>query len=565
MLSTPSRLVRAGLLIVLACGLLAHSASAQSTEDALATLLSARSSAQGGVPSEFAQEGSVDADRYLVGPGDVFSLSIGGAAPTQVQVPVTSDGMLMLPDVGGLEVDGLTLRVARDRILRSIQPLYRNVPVAVALAQPRRFVIHVGGAVDDPGRKTVGPLSRLSDAVAALRPTRTNTTTTLADGTTVNEQSETPSATIAPGFARHLRAVEIRRDGEPSQTFDLMRYRRTGDPDLNPYLRDGDRVYVPAYHTTRDVVFVSGAVPFPGAYPIRADDTAADLVAVAGGSTEGNRIRIAGQPAGTSSEAARVEAGATIFVEADRQLGIVVVDGEVAYPGSYRIVPGVTTARALLEQVGGLLPTALGRGSYIQRNGAQGTNRYDTPTQRAVAAPGDLPFVTRASLADQIATPSLGVPAVTWLGGAGDDIPLFDGDRLFVPRDEGTVLVTGGVARPGYLPVQAGAGASSYLASAGGLRRNVRDVYVLRAGTQELVDAADAGALQSGDLILVTTDDPATQPDLYGLSLQQRTLELQVERDRRESRFRTISTTTAIVGTVASLVTTYLLITRDSN
>ncbi len=470
----------------------------------------------------------------------------------------------MLPDVGGLEVADLTLRVARERILRAIQPLYRNVPVAVALAQPRRFAVHVGGAIDDPGRKTLAPLSRLSDAIAALRPTRTNTITTLADGTTIEEDTETPAATIARDFARHLRAIEIQREGEPTQAFDLMRYRRTGDPDLNPYLRDGDRIYVPAYHITRDVAFVSGAVPFPGAYPIRDDDTAADLVAVAGGSIEGVSIRIAGQ-GDTVSGTTRVEAGTTVFVEADRELGIVVVDGEVAYPGSYRVVPGVTTARGLLEQAGGLLPTALGRGSYIQRNGAEGINRYDTPTQRAVATPGDLPFVTRASLADQIATPSVGVPAVTWLGDGASDIPLFHGDRVFVPRDEGTVLVTGGVARPGYLPVQPGAGATDYVAAAGGLRRNVRDVYVLRAGVQELVDASEAGALQSGDLILVTTDDPATQPELFGLSIQQRTLELQIDSDRRESRFRTISTTTAVLGTLASLVTTYLLITRDSN
>ncbi len=505
---------------------------------------------QSNLPSEFAQEGAVDADRYLVGPGDVFALSIGGAQPTQVQVPVTSDGMLMLPDVGGIEVDGLTLRAARDRILRAIQPLYRNVPVAVALAQPRRFVIHVGGAVADPGRKTVGPLARLSDAVEAMRPTRTNTTTTLADGTTVNEQSETPSATIAPGFAPHLRAVEIRRDGAPALTFDLMRYRRTGDPDLNPYLRDGDRVYVPAYHTTRDVAFVSGAVPFPGPYPVRSDDTAEDLIAAAGGTSSNGSVRVIGSSqSGRTGSDVRVEPGATVFVESNRALGIVVVDGEVAYPGSYRIVPGVTTARTLIEEAGGLLPTALGRGSYIQRNGGAGVNRYDTPIQRAVATPGDLPFVTRASLANQIATPSIGIPAVTWLGDGGADIPLFDGDRLFIPRDEGTVLVTGGVARPGYLPVQAGAGPSDYLASAGGLRRNVRDVYVLRAGTQELVDASEAGTLQSGDLILVTTDDPATQADLFGLSLQQRSQELSEIRDRREARFRTISTATAIVGT----------------
>ena len=177
-----------------------------------------------------------------------------------------------------------------------------------------------------------------------MRPTRTNTTTTLADGTTVNEQSETPSATIARGFAPHLRAVEIRREGEPAQTFDLMRYRRTGDPNLNPYLRDGDRVYVPAYHTTRDVAFVSGAVPFPGPYPIRPNDTAADLIAAAGGTPSDGSVRVV-SASGESRMGAgeRVTSGTTVFVESDRQLGIVVVEGEVAYPGSYRIVPGETT------------------------------------------------------------------------------------------------------------------------------------------------------------------------------------------------------------------------------
>jgi protein involved in polysaccharide export with SLBB domain len=545
------------------CLLAPPSVAQRGAQDALSTLLSSGTMTSA-LPSEFAQEGALDPDRYVVGPGDVFAVSIGGAAPLQVQVPVTADGLLVLPDVGAVDVAGLTLRQARRRVVDALQPLYRNVSVAAALAQPRRFVVHVGGAVDEPGRRVVGPVARLSDAIAAplpaaasaqppsLQPINPLAAPTVPAALTGAQ----PDATALDGrFAPNLRAVKLHRAGEAPRSYDLTRYRRTGNPDLNPYLRDGDRIVVPAYHTTRDVAFVSGDVPFPGAYPSRPDDTAADLVAVAGGTHAGS-VRVSGA-GGASGSGQPVPAGATVYVEAERGVGVVDVEGEVAFPGAYRIVPGQTTARELLEQAGGVLGTALTSSVYIRRD------RQDeqTAAQRALSAPGGLSFVARSSLAGQAAVADVSVPAVTWLGGASD-VPLYDGDVLVVPRDEQTVQVLGGVARPGYLPFVAGASAAAYLERAGGLRRDVRDVLVLRSGTRELVDAGEVEALASGDLILAVTEDPSAQPELYALSLQQRSFELQERNARREARFRTISTATSVVGAVATLVTTYLII-RD--
>jgi protein involved in polysaccharide export with SLBB domain len=567
-----SRLFRAGFCVALACSLLAPHARAQSSGDALSAVLSARSGVQPGLASEFAQEGVIDADRYLVGPGDVFVLSIGGAQPVQLQLPVTADGQIVLPDVGAVEISGQTLRAARARIQQALQPLYRNVPVAAALAQPRRFAVHVSGAAELPGRRVVTPLARLSDAVQVAEPAERPLAppSALSGEADIDllQPAEVREETVAPRFQPNLRAVVIRRADGSAQSYDLARYLRTGDLDYNPYLQDGDRIFVPTYHTTRDVAFVSGDVALPDAYPVRADDTASDVIALAGGLPSGASVRVL-QASGEVSTSldVLVDAGATIYVERDRRAGIVEVEGEVAYPGSYRIVSGQTTARQALDQAGGLLPTALVRGAYIERagvaNAPAGTARTGrSAAQRSIATPGDLPFVTRASFVEQLEAPTLGLPGVTWIEGDAR-VPLYDGDRIVIPRDDETILVTGGVARPGYFPMQSGASASAYIAAAGGLRRSVRDVLVLRSGTDELVEADQAGVLRSGDVVLVVTDEPATQSDLYRLALQERTLEMQAERDRREARFRTITTVTAVVGTVASIVTTYLLITTD--
>ena len=118
--------------------------------------------------------------------------------------------------------------------------------------------------------------------------------------------------------------------------------------------------------------------------------------------------------------------------------------------------------------------------------------------------------------------------------------------------------------------MRAGATAETYLADAGGLRREARDVFVIDVATQTLAPAAGR-VLTSGDVLLVTTDDPATRPELYGFSLQERSIALQSEtlalqdrQERRAVRFQTLSLGLTTVSTAVALVTTYLLI-RNGN
>ncbi|MDX1531715.1 MAG: polysaccharide biosynthesis/export family protein, partial [Rhodothermales bacterium] len=111
-------------------------------------------------------EGALDPTEYVVGPGDVFNVSIGGGVPVQLAATVTADGALVLPEVGSFTVAGLTLAETRERVQERLRRNFRNVETEVALAQPRQFYVHVSGTVDRPGRHVTVPVARVEDAVA---------------------------------------------------------------------------------------------------------------------------------------------------------------------------------------------------------------------------------------------------------------------------------------------------------------------------------------------------------------------------------------------------------------
>ena len=112
-----------------------------------------------------ATEGALDAETYMVGPGDQFSISIGGSTPVQMVMPVTAEGNLLLLDVGSIAVAGQSLAQVRQQAMDILKSQYENVPLDVSLIQPRQFYVHLAGALPEPGRYLMLPLARLDDAI----------------------------------------------------------------------------------------------------------------------------------------------------------------------------------------------------------------------------------------------------------------------------------------------------------------------------------------------------------------------------------------------------------------
>ncbi len=537
--------------------------------------------AAGSVPLE----GAVDPAEYVVGPGDVFSISVGGALATQTAAAVSADGALIVPEIGSFEVAGLTLAEARARVAAGLRRIYRNVETEVALAQPRQFYVHVSGAVEAPGRRVAIPVARVEDALAEAMGGESPVQAFR------RRRAENPRASLPA-----LRNVEVRRRGTAPFSVDLLRYYTTGDLSENPYLRDGDALYVPTFNVEGGALTVGLPRRPDEVVDYRPGDRLTDVLLVVGGRGVAERgrariIRTGPDGALVASEYAlgAIAEGAAadpplqpldrIQVLADVGRGLAIAAGEVAHPGAYPIAVGETTLRDLVEAVGGITSEGLLRAAYLERRGAaweaEGLPSLEAvdPEERVAlleqttfenARLSDLPFGSRQYMVREL----LQFQRVSL--DLGDDpatippIPLRDGDRFVVPRDPGAVRVIGQVRNPGLIPLEPGADAAYYIERAGGLGPAATGVYVREAGTGYLRPPGGA-PIRSGDFVFVDREVIADTEALQALALQEQQFLLQEEREARSARFELIRTGLALVGTVATVVTTYLLITDSGN
>lgn len=519
-------------------------------------------------------EGAVDPEVYVVGPGDLFDVSVGGAEPVVATLPVSADGRLVLPNAGSVTVAGLSLAEARSRVLEALRAQFQRVQVDVALAQPRQFYVHVSGAVPVPGRHLATPVARVAGVLEMA----------FADST--------QPAVANPAYRPSLRNVTLLRRGGERISLDLLRYFATGDTDHNPYLNDGDVLSVPPYDPDHESVFVDGAVAFPGAYAYRPGDTVLDLLALATGNElpgTARQVRLTRQQAnGTvdviSLDIAELHAeGGTavpvrpldhVFVLPDETIrGTASVTGWVPYPGTYPIEPGKTTLRELIDMAGGLRPQALLQGAYLERRmlpepevRLNRQSRLEGRFARPEVLRADsvallqqmrlagLDYMSRAYFAQELRLQnrvSLDLAGV--LAGEAAPVHLQDGDRLVVPRDEGTIFVFGQVTRPGYVEFEPGRSAEAYITAVGGRSALAAEAYVVKAGTGQYLPARSA-VVESGDMIFLDRqEDIADSAELQRLVLSER-------QARADARLRTAQLAIQVVGTVATIVTTYLFL-----
>ena len=523
--------------------------------------------------SRLALEGAVDAQEYIVGPGDVFTVAIGGAVPRQIPATVSADGRLVVPEAGNFEAAGRTLARVRSDVRGELQQRYRNVTADLSLSEPRTFYVHVSGNVPEPGRQLVPAVARVEDAIVE------------ASGTEIYALAKYGAPQNRPEQRwPALRNVSVTRRSGAARTVDLMRYFATGDLSANPYLQDGDALYVPTFDPRVEGVVVSGAVDRPGAYDVRPGDTALDLLVVTSGQDASarvarvRRVRPAGGGAAETREVAFADA-ASLDVRARDQIYAVMAEpnaasadavGAVRYPGTYPIVEGETTLAELVEMAGGLRDDALLRAASLERPQRGGTVQTATDAassdavQTDVSVEGDLlgGLFGRQFYANETGRPvRVSIDPTEAVSGA-QPVVLRGGDVLRVPFDYGLVRVYGRVVRGGYVPFRAGAEARDYVERAGGLGPSASTVYVVDAESGQLVPGLET-TVQPGDAVFVNSLPSPDTPEFAQLALQQRQDERDDARDRRQARYQLIGTVLSAVGTLVSVLIAYTAISSD--
>lgn len=540
-------LVVVGALFLLVLDSVLAQEKRESAASALETLMGKRLQ---GLPQVQAvpMEGVVDPAKYIVGPSDAFSINIWSELALSFDSNVTPEGTLIVPTVGEVKVAGMTLAEARESVVRALKRVYLSGEVSMTLVSPRRFVVTVTGSVLNQGSYIATSVERVDKLVVeanrmvmpsntvVVEPSPVISYTpyymqqkTVLEQMQINNEQNQVAQILNRISSRNI--VLYRRDGT-KQRVDILKYNATKDDRYNPFLLDGDVIFVPRKDLIRDFVSVYGAVNNPGAYEFTNDDSVYALIKIAGGLTmladsaavaisrlgsDGSKEEIISVPlreiiAGKVPDIP-LHRGDRISVPEKEQLRqnySVVVRGEVRSPGQYPITKGSTRLSEAIKKAGGFTQYAYLRGAEVIRGvpSVQESNMEKLMSFRLGTA---LP--ARDTAYYNLETNMRIIRGVAWVdfeklfieGDSSQDIYLRDGDVILVPSIAGTVYISGRVANPGYVPFLAGKNYEYYVNSSGGYLDDARvsDVKIIKARTRQWVDAAGDIIIDPGDQIWV--------------------------------------------------------------
>jgi protein involved in polysaccharide export with SLBB domain len=450
-------------------------------------------------PGLGALEGTVGAGDYILGPGDVLLVGFWGGANRTETVTVNPDGDALVAPVGPLHVAGLTLAMARNLITESLSVYYKPGVLSVSLVSLRRFRVHVVGMVLQPGALEANAVTRVSQAVS-------------------------DAGGLAEGASQ--RGIRVSRGGDTLRV-DLTRYLLLGDNATNPFLSDGDVVYVPP---RSEMVYVYGSVYRQGGYEFVDGEAVLDLVDLAGGLrpeafTDSMEIeRFDSLDPGRSETffvsgdsdvltSLRLRPGDRVFVRAIEDWhrdAKVTVEGEVRYPGIYVIDDGAETLSQVIARAGGLTDKASLAEARLMRNAYALTDFPVEADAETLKGAGDILSDKDRKLAWTLSREPKGAVSVNFedvFGGKGRlDPVLYDGDVISIPEAFTAVRVSGQVKNPGLVAFKPGAPYSYYVKQVGGFASgaDVRGMRIVTAESGQMIKTGSA-RIRPGDIIWVPT------------------------------------------------------------
>jgi polysaccharide biosynthesis/export protein len=465
------------------------------------TATSGMLSLQGG--SSPVLSGPVDPDVYVLGPGDVLLLNIWGRVTRSLPIEIGPEGNTLVPGAGPLDVTGRTLREVRSEILRRMGQQYRGVNMELRLARPRRFRLYLTGQVQRPGPIEATGTLRLGDVLAegALR-----------------------------GGASH-RNIEVMRANGSRVPGDLQLFLQTGDPAMNPWLRDGDVIHVP--NATR-FVYAQGAIARPGRYELGVCDSLSTLLRLAGDVLPSAvidrvllvRFRDATTPESLWVDLADVRSGRSnplledgqrmyvYFVPDYHRQDEAVILGEVQRPGTYPIVEGRTRLSDLVAAAASFRPEADLSAIRVHHRSSFVADKDPEMDRLARLSRGELTNSEYEVLRTKLAglREDYRVDWALLQSDQGLDVLLRDGDVVRVEPRGASIRVDGEVRRPGLVNFVPGRGVRDYVAQAGGFTNRAwrGRVRITRAVSGQTLLARNVRTLGPGDFVWVPEKSDVT-------------------------------------------------------
>lgn len=503
-------------------------------------------------------EGTIDRENYILGSNDLISIEINGTQKIMVRgVLVNSQGDVVLPSVGAIPVSNLSISEAEKKIQEVAGNTLSSTSVRISIDSPRPIIFHVTGGVPYPGKYLALPQSRIDQAIFS----------SLTSGSRELSTSIPNSSEFLKNNNYSFRSVQIfHADGSTSEA-DLIEYFRTGDLSNNPFVKDGDLVSISNLNRETPKVSISGSVKAPFELEYKRGDTPALLLEFGGGFEEiADTTQLYIYRRGVSGiEQISVKKNNWDSFELlpnDRVVALMGdgmdksasawVYGEVRIPGNFPVVSGETTALELLQIAGGLSEEALPAAAYLVRSDElknEIPNQFNADLMKRTSDQ----YLQGLEYLDAETKLSKNQVFIDLTDNSQlDNLKIFDGDQLYIPRDENTVFVFGQVNKPGYFGYSDVKTASEYITQAGGfaLSADKERVFILKAGNATWFKIGET-ELSSGDKIFVDRQPVEELNAKRAYDIQKQQLKNQ----------RTQLIMTAIT-TITGIITTYVAIRR---
>lgn len=491
--------------------------------------------------NKFPVSNFVDEKYYFIGSNDALSvLNIPSSMNPEILI-VSPEGKIIIPRVGLVDLQGFSLAEAKVEIEKAIKKINPNANVSVSLFSPRTVLVKINGNVRNTGVYSLPANFRISDAIAVAN----------------QENPEMNSLQLQPGYklyfesARNERAKSFAGKGLPSDKFYVSRNITVFNPqfgfkrvdlekrglpnsfEYDPYIREGDEIFVPFEPEYFEYVSIAGAVARPGKFAFHKGDRASDLLKFGIGLknnadlsnvvlvNDGLNIKLSiDSNLNIIGEDIELKPFASIIVgEAAEQIsngvGLVKIYGCVNKPGIYKIEEGKTRVLDVLKEAGGITIEANLSLAYILRDFPQAEIWDDPFAQYAKYLKSSnlkMEDSTRFKIDVNYKLNYVACDFVRLLqsNSSNDNVLLQDGDLIVIPKAKKRVYVWGQVKNPGYIDFSEGKNYNYYLDKAGGLLATAKSsrIRIVR-GVQKIWLEPDNLTILDGDEIYVPRE-----PDL---------------------------------------------------
>lgn len=477
-----------------------------------------------GFPSTFMPINDPSASsNYILDVDDVLHIQMIGDRSTQFDIRIDRSGNISIPDIGKIQVAGMTLNQAIDFVDFKISATFVETDVFISLKEIRDIQVLLTGMVHTPGIYTLSGYSSVLHAISSAGGLKENAS---------------------------FREVIVKRNGKVYKTIDLYDFFVDGNMSSNISLMSGDSIIV---KPTNQYIPVYGAVNHKAIYEYEEGESLKDIIYFAGGfKPEASKEIIVVRKIKNSYESIvlnkdyeifklkkedKIYVNHALYRPAEKYLNDrndfrsvpIIVSGAVKKPGTYYVNEN-TYLSQLINDAGGYKVDAYPFGGMLfniralELEAEYNDRLYNEAIKSLASAATSINKVNVTSILPLLSEfknlkPSGRITTEFNLEkiktNPAKDTLLTPGDRIYVPYKKNVVHVFGEVLNPGSKAYTYGTSVKDYIKQSGGLNKSADKSSIIlvyangkaeRVGLNSNIFGKKQSDVLPGSVIYITRD-----------------------------------------------------------